>query len=148
MLKKIVGYLWRRSPHFLRGKAVRVLQDKFTVSVGAVITNESGKILLLNHVFRPASGWGIPGGFIEYGEQPADALKRELCEETGLELKNIRMILVRTIGTHFEVVFRAEADGEVKSNNFEINNSGWFELEELPEEMDEIQKNRIREVFD
>lgn len=147
MLKKIVGVIWRKSPQILRKKVVRIAQDKFTASVGAIITDKRGKILLLNHVFRPASGWGIPGGFIEHSEQPAEALKRELCEETGLELKNIELILLRTIDTHIEILFRAEADGEVKTENFEIKNAEWFEIDRMPEEMNEMQKERIRKFI-
>ncbi len=147
MLKKIVEVLWKKSPQILRYKVIRITQKKFTVSVGAIISDKRGKILLLNHIFRSASGWGIPGGFIEPGEQPAAALKRELREETGLELRNIKMLQVRTIGTHIEILFRAEADGEAKSNNFEIKNAEWFELEEMPEEMDKVQKKQIKEFF-
>jgi NUDIX domain len=69
MLKKLVGKIWRKTPHFIRLRIIRLSQTKFTVSVGAVVLNEKGEILLLDHVLRPASGWGIPGGFINGGEQ-------------------------------------------------------------------------------
>ena len=42
------------------------------------------KILLVKRAFEPAKGeWSLPGGFIELGETPEDAAKRELVEETS-----------------------------------------------------------------
>jgi ADP-ribose pyrophosphatase YjhB (NUDIX family) len=79
-MMKIVGRIWRKLPASVRMKIVRVTQKKFTASVAAIVQNEKGEVLLLDHVLRPASGWGIPGGFLDFGEQPIDAVKRELRE--------------------------------------------------------------------
>lgn len=147
MLKKIVGKIWRKLPPFVRLKIVRVTQAKFTASVAAVIENENGEVLLLDHVLRPASGWGIPGGFLGYGEQSAEAVKRELIEETGLELKNLEMFLVRTVGRHIEFFFRAEANGEASVKSREINAVGWFKIDEMPEKMSQTQKNIIEDLL-
>ncbi len=83
MLKKILGTIWKNLTPYLRLKIVRATQHKFTVSVAAVIINENEEILLLNHVLRPSSGWGIPGGFVKRGEQPEAAIEREIREETS-----------------------------------------------------------------
>ncbi|KKT13008.1 MAG: ADP-ribose pyrophosphatase [Candidatus Falkowbacteria bacterium GW2011_GWF2_43_32] len=59
--------------------------------VGPIIYNEKGEILLIKN---PKFGdfWTIPGGHIELDEPAEEALKREIMEETGLELKNIEPI--------------------------------------------------------
>ena len=88
--KRLAGKIWRKLPQSARQWIIRVTQKKFTVSVIAIILNSEGKILLLDHVLRPKNGWGAPGGFIDAGEQPVDAIKREICEETGLELSLYR----------------------------------------------------------
>ncbi|MEP6912843.1 MAG: NUDIX hydrolase, partial [bacterium] len=65
---------------------MRVSHPRFAVTAGAVITDNQGRVLLLKHRFRPGTGWGMPGGFMQEGEQPEEALRRDLREEVGLEV--------------------------------------------------------------
>ena len=147
MLQKIVGKIWRKTPSSLRQKLIRTSQTKFTVSVGAVIADENRKILLLEHVLRPASGWGIPGGFINHGEQPEVAIRREIREETGLEIENIRLIWIKTIGRHIEIIFYANSNGKAEAKSREIIQVDWFKVVEFPLEMSNSQKSLISEVL-
>ena len=148
MLQELIGKIWRKMPSSVRMLAVRATQKTFTVSVGAIVTNEEGKVLLLDHVFRPASGWGMPGGFINEDEQPAEAARREIAEEIGLRIENIRLVGVRTIRRHVEILFRAEASGEGAVKSAEIKSVKWFALDEMPEEMSRPQKEIIRQVLE
>jgi 8-oxo-dGTP diphosphatase len=50
-----------------------------------------GKIVLIRR--RDTGQWGLPGGLIDWGEDIASAAKRELAEETGLELLRIRRLV-------------------------------------------------------
>jgi len=55
--------------------------------VGAVILDEAGRLLMIVRVHDPGQGlWSIPGGRIEPGETPEQAVVREVREETGLEV--------------------------------------------------------------
>lgn len=148
MLKKIVSIIWKKLPPSARQQIVRITQQKFTVSAGAIVTNEENKVLLLDHVIRPFSNWGIPGGFIEAGEQPEEAVRREIFEETGLELNNIKLLQIRTKNTHIEIIFRATASGKAEAKSREINAAVWFNAEEMPEDMSEKQKSYIRELLE
>lgn len=147
MLRKAIGIIWSKTPYFLRLRMIRATQEKFTVSVAAIITNERKEILILDHVLRPFSSWGIPGGFIEAGEQPEIAIRRELFEETGLELNRIKMIRVRTIKRHVEILFRGEARGKGEIKSREITDLGWFEIDKMPQQMSRAQKTLIEEVL-
>jgi 8-oxo-dGTP diphosphatase len=72
----LIGKIWRRLPVRLRRWSMRLTHTRFTVTAGAIIFNQAGEILVLKHRFRAGSGWGLPGGFLERGEQPIDALRR------------------------------------------------------------------------
>jgi len=134
-------------PRFGRQKIVRLTQSKFTVSVAAVITNENTEVLLLDHVLRLGSGWGFAGGFVNEGEQIEEALRREVREEAGLEIENLKLLHLRTINRHIEILFSATATGEPRLNSREIKSLGWFTAENLPENMDEIQKAFIKRLL-
>jgi ADP-ribose pyrophosphatase YjhB (NUDIX family) len=149
MLKKLLGSLWRHAPKRVRRLGVRLVEPRFTVTAGAVITDEGGRVLLLNHVFRTGSGWGIPGGFMEKGEQPEEALRRELREEIGLELERAEIAVVRTLRTprQVEIIFRCRPLGVAKEQSFEIKSAEWFALENLPQGLSRDQRELIKRVL-
>jgi 8-oxo-dGTP diphosphatase len=73
-----------------------MLQREFPASplvgVGAVIVKD-GRVLLIQRGTEPARGrWSIPGGLIEVGESLTEAVVREVCEETGLEIEPIELL--------------------------------------------------------
>ena len=147
MIANWAGIVWKKLPWSFRSKIIRITQAKFTVSAAAVITNGQGEVLLLNHVLRPSFGWGLPGGFIEHGEQPDDGIRREIREETGIEMNNLRMLRVRTLGTHVEILFTAETVGTPEVKSREIKELGWFDIGVMPEKMNSAQKFLIEQVL-
>ena len=61
--------------------------------VGAVIKDGQGRLLLIKRGHAPGAGlWSLPGGRIEPGETDAEALVREMREETGLEIEAGQLI--------------------------------------------------------
>jgi mutator protein MutT len=73
------------------------------VGVGAVVVRD-GKVLLIRRGHEPRKGeWSLPGGIVELGESLVDALRREVREETGLEI---------AIGPHVETFDRVHRDAE------------------------------------
>ncbi|HEY2961970.1 MAG TPA: NUDIX domain-containing protein [Pyrinomonadaceae bacterium] len=113
---------------------MRLTQTRFTVTAGALVFNEAGEVLLLKHRFRSGSGWGIPGGFLELGEQPEDALRRELREEVDLEVERVEIFTSRSFKKprQVEILFHCRANAEVKPRTMEVERAGWFSVQSLP----------------
>ena len=144
MLIEFIGKIWKKLPKKGRTLITRRFQVKFTASAAAIITNERGEVLLLDHVLRPGSGWGMAGGFLNFGEQPEAALRREIREETGLELSNVKLYRIRTFKRHIEIIFLAKAVGEAVVRSREITELGWFTVDDMPAEMSIDQQFIIR----
>jgi ADP-ribose pyrophosphatase YjhB (NUDIX family) len=136
------------TPASVRLFLTRFGHTRFTVSAGAVIVNEEGQVLLLKHVFRTGSGWGIPGGFIDAREQPEAALRRELREEVGLELSCVKFGFVRTFRhRQLELIFLCRPNGEAHPRGIEIKRAAWFSPDKLPQELSADQRALIQRVL-
>jgi 8-oxo-dGTP diphosphatase len=81
------------------------------VGVGAVIVKD-GRVVIVKRRFAPRQGdWSLPGGRVHLGEPLVDALRREIREETSLEI---------AIGPIVEVVDRIHRDGDRVQYHFVI----------------------------
>lgn len=121
---------------------MRATHTRFTVTAGAIIFNDAGQVLLLKHRFRTGSGWGLPGGFLEAGEQPLDALRRELREEIGFEVHDAHVFAARAFRKPYqvEVLFSCRGNGSPQLRNMEIERAQWFSLNSLPEGLPKDQR--------
>ena len=133
--QNVISRIWRLLPGRVRRWSMRVTHARFTVTAGALIFNDEGRVLLLKHRFRAGSGWGLPGGFLEKGEQPLEALKRELREEIGMEIEAAEIFASRSFKRprQVEILFLCRANGDVKPRAMEVERAEWFSLDSLPE---------------
>ena len=103
---------------------------------GVVITD--GKVLLARHTY--GNGVGrliIPGGYMETGELPQDALKREFLEETGIVVEPRRLVGIRFNAKDWYAVFSAEhISGEPRSDGSENSEVIWVDTAEVMERDD------------
>jgi ADP-ribose pyrophosphatase YjhB (NUDIX family) len=114
-------------------------------AVCALIVDERDRLLLGRRAGEPDAGlWDIPGGFLEEGEHPRDALVREIREETGLDLEPGRFVgfwidrygdapdAVSTLNLYFEGTVTG---GELEAAD-DVTELRWFDLDALPPEED------------
>jgi 8-oxo-dGTP diphosphatase len=63
------------------------------LTTDCVVFNARGEVLLIRRKYDPFKGsYALPGGFVDVGERVEDACRRELSEETGLEVGELRLI--------------------------------------------------------
>lgn len=110
------------------------------------------KVLLIKHTYTP--GWIFPGGGVEVGQSILAAAKRELLEETGYAVLDDGRLLslyhnVDASRRDHVALFLFE-DFKVQrpfQPNAEIAEMGWFEIDNLPDDVSDAAKRRIGEYF-
>jgi 8-oxo-dGTP diphosphatase len=124
-------------------------------AVSALVIGEDGRLLLARRAGEPDAGrWDTPGGFLEEREHPLDALRRELLEETGLEVEVDRFVgaYVDDYGrdeespTVLNLVWDAHpVRGDARPAD-DVSELRWFGRDELPPD-DEIAFNWLAPVL-
>ena len=100
----------------------------------------------------PPAGWALPGGFVEIGETVEQAVRREMKEETGLELEGLKQFRVysdpkRDPRVHtVSVVFTADGIGVLQGGS-DAKVAKVFKLDELPEEICFDHREIIEDYF-
>ncbi|MFD3257441.1 NUDIX hydrolase [Paenibacillus lentus] len=145
---KWLVFMYKRFPSMrLKNWMVYKAQHKFLVAVLGVITNESGQIMLLHHVYRDEP-WGIPGGWMEL-EKPELGLKREIYEETGLKvrLSGVARAVFGVAPNRVELIFSGQViEGEFKPSA-EISNICFVNAGEWPEGLPESQRKLLEDIL-
>ena len=108
--------------------------------VGALPRDERGRVLLGRRGIEPYRGdWNTVGGFLQYGEDPFDGLRREVMEELGVpcEVKAFVTLAADTYGTDgpalVNAYFTVSLDSDAIRPQDDVDEVRWFSLESLPE---------------
>ncbi len=107
------------------------------ISPAVIVAILKGDEILLAHSARFATGfYSLVAGFVEPGETLEAAVAREIREEVGIEVKNIRYFGNQPwpFPDSLMVGFTAEyASGEIQVDNVEVTDAGWYTIHNLPE---------------
>jgi ADP-ribose pyrophosphatase YjhB (NUDIX family) len=110
------------------------------VDIRAVIFNESGEMLMVKE--KVDGRWALPGGWADVGYSPAEVAVKEVREETGLEVKTVRLLAVMDKKNHphppegwyvYKIFILCEKiGGNILKNTTETSDIQYFSSENLP----------------
>ncbi len=141
--------IWNGLGSPLRRNLAWLAHAKFIHGVSGIIMDERGRVLLLKHRFWKEQRWGLPGGLARYGETLAETLRRELREETGMDVRPTRLLRVTaTQGRLVQFVLLAESSGEPKVKSAEIIEARFWDPAGLPENLIETHRALLDAALD
>jgi ADP-ribose pyrophosphatase YjhB (NUDIX family) len=110
------------------------------VDIRAVIFNDSGEILMVKE--KVDGCWSLPGGWADVGYTPAEVAVKEVQEETGLDVKTVRLLAVMDKRNHphppegwyvYKIFILCKViGGNISKNTTETSDIQYFSLENLP----------------
>ena len=104
----------------------------------AVLIEQDGRVLLARRINEPFRGlWTLPAGFVDAGEDPAEAAARECSEETGLSVRVLGVLEVvagreHERGADFIIVYQAEIISGEMTPGDDADAVQWFSKSHLP----------------
>jgi ADP-ribose pyrophosphatase YjhB (NUDIX family) len=134
MIKRMLLKIWRVLPVWLQMILSRLIRPLFQVFVAAVILDEDRNILLVKATYQRFHPWGLPGGSLEYGEQPEAAIIREVWEETGLHICIERLLLINSwLPDRVGMYYLCRVTGGTFYPSDEVSEFSYFSLDNLPD---------------
>jgi mutator protein MutT len=112
-------------------------------AVNAIVLNNQQEVLLARRAFDPAKGtWDFPGGFVDYGERPNDAIIREMDEELHVKFTPTEIFSSFHAWYPFGglkvslavIVYRGTILGELQSDD-DVSECCWFSLNAIPDDL-------------
>ncbi len=120
----------------------------FSVGAFAILFDEHGRVLLCHR--RDMDAWNLPGGGVESGELPSEAVIREVLEETGLRVAVERLVGVYGKADKDELVFAFTCrvvGGELGASD-EADECRYFAIEHIPLNTSPKQVERIHDALE
>lgn len=112
---------------------MRFFQNQFLVGTTGVIFNNKNEVLLFKHTYRQHA-WSLPGGYLKSGEHPAEALEREIKEESGLIVSVDESLKTRTdrTGARLDMCYTGVCIGGEFTPSHEVSAYGFFPQDKMP----------------
>ena len=123
-----------------------------------IILNEQNEVLLQK---RHDGYWGLPGGLMDLGESFEEVAKREVLEETGLVVENLKLLNVFSGSEYYlkvpngdelysviAVYYTRDVSGEMKIDYSESEKMQYFSINNLPNELTDEYRGFLKQYID
>lgn len=117
---------------------------------GIVIIDNQKRVLLVHQTYGKKS-WALPGGMVEEGESAWEAALRELKEETMITAVNMELsgVYFQPHKNRYIYTFKAfQYEGNISVDNIEIDEYGFYSIDDLPRPISSFTMERIRDAMD
>lgn len=112
---------------------MRIFQNQFLVGATGIVFNEKNEILLFKHTYRKHA-WALPGGYLKSGEHPAEAIEREIKEESSFVVSMDTQLKTRTDreSSRLDISYIGVFIGGEFVKSKEVSEYGFFAQDKLP----------------
>lgn len=127
-------------------------------AAAVIIIDGNGRILMQHR--SDNNTWGLPGGSMEMGETFEETARREVLEETGLEVRDLQLFCLHSGSEAFyeypnghqvyvaaTIYTTTSFSGEIKLDLSESLNVKWFHLQEIPQSLNPLDEPVIRKYI-
>jgi 8-oxo-dGTP diphosphatase len=131
------------------------MEDRPLIGIGVIVIKDNKALLGKRKNSHGEGSWCFPGGHLEFNEKIEECGRREVLEETGIEIKNIKLgpftnDIFKKEGKHYVTLFLISDydSGEVRvmePDKFE--KWGWFEWGKLPKPLFLPIQNLLKQKF-
>ncbi len=140
--RRVLLRIWRDVPFpgWMREVFLRLMNPSVMVGAMALIQDDAGRVLVVEHTYRRQIPWGLPGGWLKGHERPEAGLAREVMEETGFAVR-IDQLLAADFweSSQFDLLYRCSVVGGTFRPSDETCGHRWV----LPREAPQLLPNQL-----
>ncbi|GAB3925312.1 NUDIX hydrolase [Microlunatus endophyticus] len=146
----VAARVWKRLHGPAQWRILWLKHATFMIGVTGAVLDDHDRVLLLKHRFWKDNPWGTPSGYLERGETIEEGFAREVAEETGLAVGDVRIVKINSgfrLRVEVGVVARVASGAEPRVDGVEVEQAQFFPVQELPDDLRKSQRAVIDQAL-
>jgi len=146
----LLARAWKRLHGPAQWRILWLKHATFMIGLTGVVLDDHDRVLLLKHRFWKDNPWGTPSGYLERGESIEDGFAREVAEETGLKITDVRIVKINSgfrLRLEIGLAARVVGSSDPHLDGVEVEAARFFAVDELPADLRPSQRAVIDRVL-